>query len=211
MGSRWTEYIHPGTEHAGAAGLALLVALMLTACRHAPVTDPHSRFFVPPVGSRFTVHQTLTVPARSAQVYIQDGRVTRSVNFYLPHCKLWVRDISDHPQHIEPDQFTITAVARHTDCVVLVRHSPLQVASLDPPRLARGGLDDGPTDCRYYIEMRLHSDRQPQVRKLVCQQVDDAALGWYPTFDEIRLTLAPLADFTRPDGSEFPPPQAPPY
>lgn len=67
-----------------AAGLALVAALLLGACRHAPTTDPHSQFYVVPEGSWFTLHQEVTIPVRGAQIYIQNSRVTPSLTFTCP-------------------------------------------------------------------------------------------------------------------------------
>ncbi len=183
--------------------LGALAGIMVTVagCQHAPVSDRSSIDFLIPEGATFTLHRPITIPPREAHVYIQDGAVhpLNGTNLYYPHCKLGVADIGDAPRTVAPGGFQITRVRRYVDHILLVDRAGLQLAALGL-RLAQGdGGSDGPTDYMYVTAMRLHSDRQPQVRDLHCQQLDDPGLGRHVSYEEIRQSLGDLATI-RPPG-----------
>jgi hypothetical protein len=179
----------------------MAMALALAGCQHTPVTDTSSIYFLIPAGATFTLHRPITIPPQEAHIYIQNGAVhrQRGTNLYYPHCKLGVKGISEAPRSVEPGDFEIRKVRRYVDDILLVGQSGLELAALDL-RLAQGGGggSDGPTEYMYVTAMRLHSERQPQVRSLHCQQLDDPGLGWYATYDEIRQTLGDLATIRLP-------------
>jgi len=188
--------------------VAFGMALALAGCQHTPVTDTSSRYFLIPAGATFNLRKPFTIPPQEAHIYIQNGAVHRQngTNLYYPHCKLGVKDISEAPRTVEPDDFEIRKVRRYVDDILLVYRGGLELAALDL-RLAQGdGGSDGPTEYMYVTAMRLHSERQPQVRSLHCQQLDDPGVGWYATYDEIRQTLGDVATIRLPGEGPTPEP-----
>lgn len=173
---------------------SLLILVLITACQQAPVRDPASPHYVVPAGARLDLHDRIRIPPEHAHVYIQHGRVRDLVgtNLYFPNCKLWVRDISDDYQLVEPGTFRITKVKRYVNTLVLTALEGVQLAGFYHGVFASGG-DGGANDYMYVTALELHSAEQPQVKKLLCQQLDDPGLGEHVTFIEMKQTLGALA------------------
>ncbi len=165
-----------------------LVAL-LTACAVPVVKDEGSSASRVGVGSRFVLHQSLTVPDGQARVFIQGGRVMGKIelNQYLPHCNFEVEQLSDGNTTIEPDTFNVTGVATGWDRVVAAEF-PLRLAA-DTERYEYRSHSPLSRTVRH----RLHSPRQPGVMSLTCHGgFDEPALAEYPSVRAIRQALGEL-------------------
>jgi hypothetical protein len=55
-------------------------------------------------------------------------------------------------------------------------------------------MGDGPSSETAVVQMWLHSDRQPQIRKLVCGGAEEnPAIAKAPSIDQIRTSLGEIA------------------
>lgn len=151
-------------------------------------------------GSAVELHQALRLPAGSARVHIQGGRVVSEaeINRFLVHCSFGLRRQGDEPlvDTIEPDRFELVRPSRSGYWVERSGDDGVQVAARG--LLTAGMLfeDDGPPEYLFYTELPLRSERQPQVDDLTCRY--DAAQFPYiagdpPTLDQINATLGEIA------------------
>ena len=180
---------------------SLGLAWSLLACQHSPGQRPSIRT-TPPDGALFALREPVVIPAGSAHVFIQNPQAIGGKGEFYPGCTLEVQSLSNRPQVLRPDRFTITKVEQYQNCYVLTTMNEVRLMG-SGVRVAGGG---GLSDCWYVTRMWLHSKRQPQVRLLECQRLDDPAIGRYLSLDDIRRTLSPVGDFLRPDGTALPPP-----
>jgi len=170
--------------------IALLpLCLLLSACQTTGPLDENSPFDVPPTGSRLVLKQALTIPAHNAGVSLQGGRVVsdKDVNQYHPHCRLEVHEVRETTQTVTPDEFVVRRAYQDSQMVAL-------------PGLMKAGLRVT-SGMRYYVfrtTLDLRSERQPQVRWLVCQQWGEQALGQHVTLREIRATLGEMITLQLP-------------
>lgn len=173
------------------------VFLVLGACQSAPTTfDENSTSYPPPAGSKFTLKQELTIPANSAHVDLQGGQAVslNKLNQYHPYCRLDVRDVRETPQSLQPDEFLVKRVNRQTTDVVAQRSGLLRVRRVSDD-------NGGPTFMIYRTVFDLESARQPQVRRLTCEQWDRPALGDHLSLRQIRTALGELFTVTLPGGA----------
>lgn len=131
--------------------LAITVAaLLLTAC--APVGVRHEQAV-----SAFTLNRDVIIPANQARVIFQHGKARRGKNLFDWHCELEIDTVSASPQRVQADTLIVTGAYSR-----IVRDEQSGM-----PLMTFGVLDCGE---RYYeSHYRLHSDRQPGVRKMLCR------------------------------------------
>lgn len=172
--------------------ILLFLSLTLAACQYIPPRDVNSPFFFPPVGSQLRLTQPLTIPADDAGVFIQYGKPQYSnwrLNQYYPHCDFEVYTRADHERIIQPDTFTVTRAVRETENV-----------SLAPATVADIGSSAGPPHENYMTVLYLHSDKQPDVFRMTCQQWEDPSQGDHLTVKQIRQALGDLFILTLAGG-----------
>lgn len=175
--------------------MLVFLLLVLGACQSAPTaSDENSAAYPPPVGSRFTLKQELTIPAGSAHVDLQRGEAVSlsKLNLYHPHCRLDVQEVRETPQVLVPDEFLVKRVYRQTTDLVTQRSGFVEV------RLVSDN-DGGPTFMIYRTVFDLQSTRQPQVRRLSCEQWDRPALGNHLTLSQIRTALGEFFTIALPE------------
>lgn len=171
--------------------IALLpLCLLLGACQTTGPLDENSPYHVLPSGSRLILKQKLTIPAHSAGVLLQGGRVVsrQDVNQYHPHCRLEVQEVRETAQTVVPDEFVVRRARQYTHA------------------WARGGFVKadwryavgGPSYLVFETILDLRSERQPQVRWLTCQQWSDPAFGQHVTTREMRVTLGEIITLQLP-------------
>ncbi len=157
--------------------------LLLGACQTTGPLDENSPFHVLPAGSRLTLKQELTIPAHSAGVKLQGGRVVsdKDVNQYHPHCRLEVQDVRDTTQTVMADEFVVRRARQESQMVAI-------------PGFKKAGLRKSGTmsDYVFLTILDLRSERQPQVRWLTCQQWADPVLGQHVTIREMRTALGEI-------------------
>jgi len=109
-----------------------------------------------------------------------------NLNRYYPHCKFETWQMQDSEKTVEPDTFVIHKVVRWDDYAM----QPIQMAS---SRVSAGigvhlnGSDPSPINTA--MEMFLHSERQPDVYRLICSQWEDATEANHVTINQIRHAL----------------------
>jgi hypothetical protein len=163
----------------------LLLLLILTACQAGPY-PPGSPYYTIPTGSQVIIKQPLTIPANTATVYLQNGHPVSpaEIDQYNPHCWLSSWKVLDIPQTIQPGSFVVIGVKDYEELVY--QNTGLIPAS----SYARNRFTDGsgPTAAEYKTELTIHSDSQPDIRKLVCNHWEDPN-GRYLTTDQIHTAL----------------------
>ena len=167
--------------------MLLPLCLLLTACQTTGPLDENSPFHILPSGSRLALKQELTIPAHSAGVLLQGGRVVRDkdINQYHPHCRLEVHDVRETAQTVTADEFVVRR-AHQEDRMVA-----------GPGRMEAGsrGLQKTSATPSFHVFrtiLELESLRQPQVRWLTCQQWSEPAIGQHVTIRETRQTLGEI-------------------
>lgn len=172
--------------------------VLLSACQSLPVTNPASPYYQIPVGSRLVLKQSVQIPANTAHVFIQGGRVLpprafNPVNQYYPNCKLEVGQVKPVSQTIAPDMFVVTRVTQNW--YETRRAGSVLYASLDRGLYAGvylgvgEGDDGGPAMQNYVTSLYVHSDTQPQVYRLDCQEWQNPAEAEFLTLAQIRQAL----------------------
>jgi hypothetical protein len=158
----------------------LTAAMLLTACQPAYLSDgqpnPNSVYFEIPVGSKFMLHQTLTVRPYSPNVFFQNGQAMPfyDVNQFIAYCALTMYAQKQVPQTIKPDTFVVTKV---------YREYLYQLASASV-MLAQTFQDkDGETWHVLATQMDLQAKDQPDVIRLTCA-------AWGLPQDISNVTLA---------------------
>jgi hypothetical protein len=114
------------------------------------------------------LNRPLAIRTDYASVYLQDGAVrpTNTAAGYYPHCTLELRTVAPVARTVQPDTFTVTGI--HRDRFMA------GVAGLQLATLTRTGGDGDSNLVMSTTTLTLHSDRQPEVVRLRCQQLDEA-------------------------------------
>lgn len=182
--------------------LSLGLLLPLAGCQidnytyETPYDEP---WRVPAKGTIIELKQALTFSPGSSRIYIQDGVISsrRGVDDYRPWCQFYLYESKDdmkHPRTIEPDQFTVVRASQN---VLYVQFKPVTVATVgvgSPYMFARD--DVGAQTLA--TTMRLKSNKQPQVRELICATTDDARRENFVSVNKIQATLGNIAELTLP-------------
>ena len=151
--------------------LTLIVTVIaLSACQSAAEYAQALAGSSVPVGSRLILNQPLSIPANTAHVRLQSGEIRSAgaIKQYYPNCNLRLRTRKNAPQTVEPDEFVISKVVYGND-----------VVASDNVK-------------RYYTEMQLRSEKQPDVFMLACQQWNKPPDSSYVTVDQIGVVLSEM-------------------
>lgn len=168
--------------------IMVVLLLLLTACQ---VLDHGNRADDLPLGTPVDLHQDLIVPPGQAGVFIQGTRIGDR-HRYDAHCRLEVLTLRETPQTVVADRFMVERVVQEWARFTLQDTGGLRRVRMDI---------DGPALLRFTTQIYLHSDRQPDVFRLVCSHLQDSAQNpRYLTTAEIRTVLAPVMTLHR-----FPP------
>lgn len=148
--------------------LLLTLPLLFSSCQNRDETNENSPYFVIPPGSRLVLHQSVTIPAFSAAIYLQGGQWLpwTEVSRYHPHCKFELRQPKDLSQIITADEFSVTRTKEETEI-----QEGLQIQAR---------------------VLELHSVRQPQVSRLSCAVWQTPATGRPVSGRELRQALGNL-------------------
>jgi len=171
----------------------LLVPFLLYGCLSTQARISWENTYGIPVNSTVSLLQPLTIPVQDTRVFIQHGKAVYSQGYiygydqYYPFCFFEVQNIAEVEQTIQADNFTITEVYR--DETEFVQTTPTRMASLINVNIVN--------DLALIVQtmtMRLHSDRQPGVNKLVCAGgFDSPPFAELPTIKEIEEALGDIA------------------
>lgn len=162
----------------------------LSACQTGPypITSPH---FDIPAGSHLVLKVPLTIPANMSRIYLQNGNVITpsQKDQYEPHCWFLSWKNMKTPQIIKPDTFIITTSRKVED---YVQRDFLRFARVQGGTDSSSGADLPMIE--YSTQMSIQSEKQPDIRKFICNhwvQADDAR---HLTIMEIRTALGNVAE-----------------
>jgi len=159
----------------------LALSLLLCACQSLPGYSYPTGPTPQPVLTSVTLNQALRIAPDHASVHIQRGTARPYANAgeYLPHCIFELRTVSPVERTVQPETFTVTGIRRDR-----------YMAGLDGLMLAQAtafGGDYNPVMSTTTIS--LHSDRQPDVFRLSCQQLDEPFRAHHVTVAEMQRAL----------------------
>jgi hypothetical protein len=130
-------------------------------------------------GFELVLRRPLEIPAASAHLRFQDGGPVGASDRFRPHCEFELSTRSEQAQPVEPDRFQVTAIQRRTLSDELTGMPAIPLMRCNQ-------------DVFYETRLWLASERQPQVRALICREVfDGCAVGRYPGKAEIGDALGP--------------------
>lgn len=159
--------------------------------------NENSPFYPVPAGSRFTVNKELPVPAGQLRVFVQNGKVLTNagVEHLYPYCNVELRDLSDGPRTIQPDELLVTRTVQHEFQGGTAESGQIFLAGLGAGfgmRLGSMGGNGGPVEETFATIMDVHSEKQPQIRRVTCTQWGYQGIDRHVTIAEIRHTLGDL-------------------
>lgn len=162
---------------------------MLQSCGPMTVRDARTGAWVPMQAAVLDVHRDIVIPGGHTRAFFQNGAPVPHINEFQPFCQLEVNTLKEQARSVHPDRFTVTRVGRSIKEVVEAR--PVMLAMLGGFALTH---DDGPSRVTQMFSLRLHSERQPDVRGLACGGAFDAPGHAYaPTMQEIAVALGDFA------------------
>ena len=106
---------------------------------------------------------------RTIEIPPGTAHVTFGRGYYEGNCEFEVRTLG--PGVVQPDTFVVTRAWRGREWISV------------------------PSIMRFYRVIRLHSERQPDVLQLVCQDWDDPFLGREISVPEMRMALGDTFSF----------------
>lgn len=166
-----------------------MCVLLLCGCGPLTIRDAERNAYMPAQAGTFELHREIIIRGGRTRAYLQGGAVVSGVDEFRPHCQLQVNTLMDTARTVQPDTFAITRVSTRTDQVV--QAAPLQLAATADFRLGHFDHDGGGETRRMYVYLfSLHSDRQPDVRELICGGAFDSPwLAERPTLQEVAASL----------------------
>ncbi|BBP47111.1 hypothetical protein THMIRHAS_24840 [Thiosulfatimonas sediminis] len=174
--------------------------LLLNACS---LTPPKHMMDIQQ-GEHFNLQQSLSIPAGSARVYIQNGQITGyGFDRFEPHCRLEVKTLREQATLIQADQFKITAVRIGEEAVAerTTQSVPQMLANfgLQPAMASDSDKDSNRTPTMDYVHLYLQSANQPDVLRLTCAGAlsdgdpFDAPRSHRPQREKIKEILGKIA------------------
>jgi hypothetical protein len=154
------------------------LAILISACQ----TGSGHYYNRGPDISRAVLNTVVTIRADRASEYIQNGEISarNKVSEYYPHCIFELRTVADTARTIQPETFTVTGIRRDHFMAGFRKH---MVAGV-------GGGDYNLVMSTTVIS--LHSDRQSDVFRLSCQQLDEPYLARHVSLQQMREALGGL-------------------
>ena len=153
-----------------------------------PVTSPY--FFIP-VGTKLIVHKKITIPANKARVYIQGGKlIPGQPDQYHGHCWFLSWKVLEREQTIEPGVFTVTGSQKYDDYVN--KKSEFQLAA--KRSFTDLQLFDTRTAVKRVTTLKIHSDKQKDIREFSCGYWDSYFDGDHLTVAEIQQVVGGLVE-----------------
>ena len=159
----------------------LLPALLLTACAAGTGYRYPTGPTAPPALTTVTLNEAFHIRPDRANEYIQYGEIKpyNKIVEYYPHCFFELRSVSESARIVSPETFMVTGISRDR---FMAGFRKLMVAGF--------GGDYNPVMSTTQIS--LHSDTQPEVFRLSCQQLDEPYLARHVSLQQMRETLGGL-------------------
>jgi len=147
----------------------VLFAVFLTGCQTTATTDVNSLWFKIRPGSKLVLNKSVEIPAGEAHIDLQNGQLSGAVDEYIVNCTFRIENLGPHT--VTPDTFQITDASDSQEWI------------------------SQPDIMRFYKVLRLRSERQPEVLKLVCQDWDGPLMGRPVTVGEIEKAVGDYFTF----------------
>lgn len=147
----------------------IILAGLLYGCQTAGSTNEASIWFKIKSGSKLVLNKPLDIPSGEAHIYLQKGQMSGGVDNYTVSCSFEIRNLG--PMNVRPDTFLITDSSDSQEWI------------------------SQPDIMRFYKALRLKSELQPDVLKMVCQDWDGPLMGKPVTVDEIKQAVGDYISF----------------
>ena len=147
----------------------LVFVITVAGCRTPATYDENSFAFIIPRGSKLVLKQPLGIPTGSAHIKFQQGKQVGGVDEYTVNCQFRVRNLG--PQEIQADTFLITNAGDGEEWV------------------------SAPTTRRFFKNIFLKSDKQPEVMTLICQVWSPPRWGRSVSVPQMREALGDYFSF----------------
>lgn len=184
--------------------LLSLLFLSICSCTLMTPKNPVTIKHLLPIGAKLKLTQALIIPPDHSYVYIAYGAVVpfkpfNTVDIYRPYCMFRLQTVSNKSRQVEPDTFTVTRIVEIEDYSGLRYHrqnpAMLPVSYKGDLRIHGGlGIDGGagPSLIMYATVISLQSERQPEVKELVCGHWEDQGTVEPLTLEEMKQALGDL-------------------
>lgn len=172
-----------------------LAILAISSCAATSTPNYSSPYTKPRVGTIIQLNQELSV-RNGVRIYLQDGFQLSWIELEKqePYCQFYVLRASDElrqPLSIEPDTFVVEDVFRRKDSVAV---EGIQVAFEG----SEVGGNNGSSQRTMSTYMELSSEKQPNVKRLICSRWEDPALRYHVSVEQIVQSLGDIAQFMPP-------------
>jgi hypothetical protein len=147
----------------------LVYVIALAGCRTPATYDVNSFAFIIPRDSKLTLKQPLSIPTGSAHIKFQQGKQVGGVDEYTVNCQFRVKNLG--PQDIQPDTFLITNAGDGEEWV------------------------SAPSTRRFFKNLFLKSDKQPEVMTMICQVWAAPPMGRSISVPQMREALGDYFSF----------------
>ena len=155
-----------------------------------------------PVGSTLRLTQVLEIPEDRTFIYIANGKVAplknfNTVNIYEPHCMFHLDKAESYQRQVLPDEFEITSIVEW-ETEIFARQNSIKAVSAFNRRdglIKTGGAsenDGGSNIVMYATILSLRSDKQPEVKEMVCGHWNDPSELEPLTLEEMKSALGDL-------------------
>lgn len=171
----------------------------LAACTPSASSRSHESpaYRTVPVGTMLILKREVTIPAEKFGRFFQGGQqvMPKDVDLYHPNCKLMVERSSDTGQTVHPDTFII----RRIQLEEYVQGMPVKLAAVGigigiGPGFGMGIGDGSLGSVPYTTVFYLYSEKQPQVKRLICSHWEEATDAEHLTASQIRKALGEYFD-----------------
>ena len=150
----------------------LVCVITLAGCRSPATFDENSFAFIVPRGSKLVLKQPLSIPTGRAHIKFQHGKQVGGVDEYTVNCRFRVKNLG--PQEVQADTFLITNAGNGEEWV------------------------SAPGIRRYFRNMFLKSERQPEVMTMICQVWSSPHSGRSVSATQMREALGDYFSFEFP-------------
>jgi len=176
--------------------VALLLVLLTSFSNLSLAYEPVTIKNLLPVGSTLHLTQALEIPKDRLYIYISHGKVApiknyNTVDIYQPYCMFYLYEETSQARQILPDQFKITKVVEWEGYYSRLNSPYLRVSGLNKMRMVIDD-DEGSSTIMHATILSLRSDKQPEVKQLVCGHWDDQTLVEPLTLEEMKSALGDL-------------------
>jgi hypothetical protein len=137
----------------------------------------------------FILNRDVTIPARRARIFLQNGEIVGSRDLYQPVCIFEIDAVDHQGFSVVSENFDVVRIQRST--VQIASRRNIQLAStLTASSSLRKGSESRVHDGYHFW---LESDSQPSVMRLTCYGVfDRISRVKTPTLDEIGMALGDI-------------------